>query len=312
MVVDATKATPGRSRPASEAAKMYGDNIKGKVFVITGAYSGIGVETTKALLSEGASKVVIGGRRQNLQDDFIKEMKESFAGDRVDGHLIDLGDLASVKRFAEYVNAKYKTIHVLINNAGVMNTPPGVTKDGFEQQMGINVIGHFLLSKLLIDKTKRQVWLSSTAHTIGKGPRIDMNYIKTFSMENKKGYSGWKAYQQSKLGNILVAKEFHKRYPNVETVSLHPGGINTNLGRTTNFVSALKILWIGLPDDLRMKSVQAGASTTVTCAALPSHELKVAGYYRDCDPYEEYDCAKNEEDMAALFDYCDEVTKMFQ
>jgi hypothetical protein len=61
-----------------------------------------------------------------------------------------------------------------------------------------------------------------------------------------------------------------------------------------------------------MKSVQAGASTTVTCAALPSHELKVAGYYRDCDPYEEYDCAKNEEDMAALFDYCDEVTKMFQ
>ena len=149
---------------ALEAAKVHG-NVAGKVFVVTGAYSGIGAETVKALLAEGGS-VVLGGRSEKLQSEFVEELQKTYDASKIDGGcLLDLGDLESVKKFADYVRNKYESI-VLINNAGVMASPPTTTKQGFESQMGINVIGHFLLSKLLVDKTKRQVWLSSSAHTM--------------------------------------------------------------------------------------------------------------------------------------------------
>lgn len=156
--------TPGPKRTALEAAQING-NVKDKVYVITGAYSGIGVEAAKALLHEGG-KVVVGGRNPQQLDDFVAKMKAEYSEDQVDGHVIDLGDLASVQVFAKYVNSKYSVVDVLICNAGIMNSPAGVTKNGFESQMGVNVIGHFLLAKSLVEKTKRQVWVSSLGHTM--------------------------------------------------------------------------------------------------------------------------------------------------
>ena len=155
--------TPGAKRTALEAAKL--GEVKGKTFVITGAYSGIGVETAKALLAEGGS-VVVGGRNQQLLDEFVEKLKEEYDSSKVDGAVIDLADLATVKTFAEYVQNKGYQDVVLICNAGVMNTPPGQTKDGYETQMGVNVIGHFLLAKLLVKQTRRQVWVSSLGHTM--------------------------------------------------------------------------------------------------------------------------------------------------
>ena len=309
-----TTGTPGRSRPALEAATMYSDNMKDKIYVITGAYSGIGVETVKALLSQGVKTVVVGGRNSKLQEEFVAGL----ADNRVDGGCtIDLGDLASVQVFAKYVNDKYPSIDVLILNAGVMNTPAGVTKDGFEMQMGVNVIGHFLLAKLLGEKTKRQVWVSSIGHDLFGDKRIDVDYLKRFSVETSP-YSGWGAYQQSKLGNALLGKEFGKRYPQMESASLHPGAINTKLGRHTSIWSLIKFMvtvafpaaWAGA--DGSLKSVQAGASTTTTVAVLPSDQFVQGAYYDNCEVGKESENAKNEDDSKALFDYCDEVTKKFQ
>lgn len=308
-----TTGTPGKSRAALEAATMYADNIKGKVYVITGAYSGIGSETVKALLSQGAKTVIVGGRNSKLQEEFVTGL----ADDRVDGSCtIDLANLASVQAFAMYVNDKYSSIDVLILNAGVMNAPAGVTKDGFEMQMGVNVIGHFLLAKLLAENSKRQVWVASLGHEFFLGGRrIDIDYLKDFSLE-KSTYNGWDSYQQSKLGNVLLGKEFGKRYPKMESASLNPGIMNTNLGRHTSIWGVIKFVFTvaaAIPEaDLTFKSVQAGASTTITTACLPSDQFVQGAYYNNCELGKESENAKNQDDANALFDYCDEVTKMFQ
>jgi NAD(P)-dependent dehydrogenase (short-subunit alcohol dehydrogenase family) len=309
-----TTGTPGKSRPALEAATMYADNIKDKIYVITGDYSGIGVETVKALLSQGAKTVVVGGRNSKLQEEFVTGL----ADDRVDGSCtIDLGNLASVQAFAKYVNDKYSSINVLILNAGVMNAPAGVTKDGFEMQMGVNVIGHFLLAKLLADKTKRQVWVASAGHAMFGGNRIDIDYCKSFSLDTSP-YSGWEAYQQSKLGNVLLGKEFGRHYPQMESASLHPGAISTNLGRHTSTWGLIKFMvTVAIPalfsgNDMSFKSVEAGASTTITAAGLPSDQFVQGAYYDNCEVGKESENAKNQDDSKALFDYCDEVTKSFQ
>jgi NAD(P)-dependent dehydrogenase (short-subunit alcohol dehydrogenase family) len=153
----------------------------------------------------------------------------------------------------------------------------------------------------------------------GKSPRIDIETIKQYQSNNFDGYDGWAAYQQSKLGNILLAKEFAKRFPNMVAVSLHPGGINTKLARHTRGWSMVSFYTVRLWQLLRestghlgMKSVEAGAATTVTCATLPKDKLVNGGYYEDCDITTESESAKNEEDAAALYDFCEAATKEFQ
>lgn len=158
--------TPGFKRPAIEAAKL-GEDVTGKVFVVTGGYGGIGVETTKALLAVGG-KVVIGGRNKDLLEEFTAQMKKDYSDEQVDSCVIDLEDLESVQSFAKYMLGKenYKDL-IVICNAGVMNAPKGLlTKSGFDSQMGVNVVGHYLLCKMLADVTARQVWLSSLGHKL--------------------------------------------------------------------------------------------------------------------------------------------------
>ena len=279
----------------------------------------------KALLQVGAKKVVIGGRNRKLQNDFLvalkKEQNDVYDTDsQVDGsHLIDLADLQSVKEFGTYVAKTYPVVDVLICNAGVMNIPAGLTKQNVEQQMGVNCVGHFLLAKMLAKQTKRQVWVSSYGHTLKGGERINIERLRKFTLNNFAEYDGWKSYQQSKLGNILLAKEFKKQYPNLEAVSLHPGTIYTNLYRETGIISAIKISLSMLPAAFRGDLMQvipklpsAGASTTITCSTLPSNTLVNGGYYSNCAVGYENAAAKNMDDAAKLFGYCDEVTKEFQ
>ena len=157
---------------AMEAAKLLSDNISGRVFIITGGYTGLGAETAKALLSEGG-RVVIGGRDPQKLEKFTRSLlirdnpSHSISQDsHVDGFTLDLADLNSVKTFASYVEGKYTHEKiVLINNAGII-CQASTTRQGLETQMGVMVVGHFLLSKLLLPMTTRQVWLSSWYHTM--------------------------------------------------------------------------------------------------------------------------------------------------
>jgi hypothetical protein len=159
----------GFSSTAQEVAAAFANEISGRVFVITGGYGGIGAQTAIALLEQNATVIVAGRSQQSIAA--FKEEHSKY-GDRLRGGLIDLGDLVSVKSFANTLLAEGKPIDVLINNAGLMATPEGRTVQGHEVQFGTNVVGHFLLSKLILPLLKKSskggriVWLSSVGECL--------------------------------------------------------------------------------------------------------------------------------------------------
>ncbi len=298
-------------KTASDMIKHH--DLNGKVFLVTGAYSGLGAITTQVLLKAKA-KVIIASRNAKTQADFAQGLIDDkdilFDPQQLDAsHTLDLGDLASVRDFAHYVKGAYDQIDGLINNAGVMYTPPGKTKDGFEMQMGVNVIGHFLLSKILAEITRRQIWLSSKGHTRLGAPRINLDQI---TKVDNGDYNPRLRYQQSKLGNILLAKQFGEEYPHLKAVSVHPGMVSTNLGRNISFVQKLTFILTNPLMVMNMKQPEEGAATQVMVAIMPESELTNGAYYADCRVTEEAESAKNMEDAKKLYDYCNEVTLAYQ
>ncbi|OEK00369.1 hypothetical protein BFP97_02055 [Roseivirga sp. 4D4] len=288
-------------------------DLSGKVFLITGGYSGLGAIHAEALLMANAT-VIVAGRNEQLQLDFQNRLKSkpnlNFEDHQLDvSKNIDLGDLQSVQEFAIYIKKKYTQIDCLINNAGVMFTPPGKTKDGFEMQMGVNVIGHFLLAKILVDITKRQVWLSSKGHIRFGAPRIDLKAITDVDENN---YVTRARYQQSKLGDILLAKQFAQKHPHLKAVSVHPGVVKTNLGR--HMTMGKKILFV-LQHPIALMNMlepEEGAATQVMLSIQSETDLVNGAYHADCKVIEEAESARNMDDAKLLYDYCDEVTKAFQ
>ncbi len=210
-------------------------DLSDRVFVVTGANSGIGFETAQQLAKQGA-EVVLACRRVEEGQAREAEIAQVHAGAKTEVRRLDLGSLESVRAFAKDLLAEHDTLHGLINNAGVMNTPDKKTADGFEMQLGVNHLGHFLLSDLLLDALKkgapaRIVNVSSCFHdkAVGREGRIVLNDL---NFENRK-YDGWEAYAQSKLANVLHAKGLAKRLEGtgVTAVSVHPGWVRTNLAR---------------------------------------------------------------------------------
>ena len=185
--------------------------------------------------------------------------------------------------------------------------------------MGLGLIFVVLLAKILADITKRQVWLSSAAHAlIGappgnhdnvKAPRINLNAI---TKVDEKTYDGWQRYQQSKLGDILLAKQFAVEYPHLQACAVHPGIVRTNLARNNSIWQLLKFLVAFVLASERLSGPTEGARTQTYCAVMPEDELENGAYYADAAVSEEAEAAKNMDDAKALYDYCDEVTRPFQ
>ncbi len=224
-------------RPLMCPDSILSRDLHGKTYVVTGANSGIGLTTVDQLAKQGA-KVVLACRRVSEGEAAKAKIEQKGYRGRVEVAQLDLGDLASVRAFAAAFLAKNDTLHGLVNNAGVMNTPAGKTKDGFEVQLGVNHLGHFLLTELLLGalergKPARIVALSSCYHDVAQGRegRIDFDDLHF----EKRKYDGWEAYAQSKLANLLHAKALAKVLEGrgVTAVSVHPGWVRTNLIRST-------------------------------------------------------------------------------
>ena len=186
----------------------------GRVVVITGASSGIGLVTANKLIEKGATLIAA-----------VRNVAKARAVLNPKAHIqeLDLADLDSVKRFANNLN---RSIDVLVNNAGVMAIPLSRTAQGFEMQIGTNHFGHFALTGLLLDKIQdRVITVSSTAHKMGRMRFADINWNKT--------YKPWLAYGQSKLANLLFTAELDKRLSDsgskVKAIAVHPGYSNTAL-----------------------------------------------------------------------------------
>lgn len=204
-------------------------NQQGKVVVITGANSGIGYESALALAGKGA-QVILAVRNEQKGHAALQSIKEAFPKASAEVMLLDLASLNSVRNFAEEFKTKYNQLDVLLNNAGMMAIPFDKTIDGFEMQFGINHLGHFALTGLLLPillKTpaSRVVTVSSHNHVIG---RMDFD-----NLDGSKGYGPWTAYNQTKLANLLFAYELQRKLKAVDTelisVGTHPGYTATNL-----------------------------------------------------------------------------------
>ena len=203
--------------------------LDGKVVIVTGANTGIGKETALDLACRGA-RVIVASRDENRGKSAVAYIKQASGSENVVFRKLDLASLASIRSFSTKTLQEEDHIDILINNAGVMFTPYTLTEDGFEMQFGTNHLGHFLLTNLLLDKIKesapsRIVTVSSLGHHAGSLDFDDMMWSKS--------YQSQKSYFRSKLANVMFARELSKRLEGtgVTTYSLHPGAINTELGR---------------------------------------------------------------------------------
>lgn len=208
---------------------LLNTNLVGKICLVTGGNAGIGLETVKQLAKQGAT-VVFTSRNLAVGTAIADQINAGLKlGNKVEAMQMNLVDLDSVRKFAGSFKQKYKHLHVLVNNAGVMNLPKlDRTKEGVEVQFATNHLGHFVLTSHLLDVLKasqpsRIICVSSCYHyfAMGKKGYIDFEDV---SFEKRK-YDGWTAYAQSKLANVLHARELAKRLEGtgVTAVSLHPG-----------------------------------------------------------------------------------------
>lgn len=208
-------------------------DLSGKTIIITGANSGIGLEAARESARNGAH-VIMACRNMDKAKAAKNAIMNEIPRSKPEIIHIDLADLKSVHQFADTFKSEYRSLDILINNAGIMMAPYGKTKDGFEQQFGINHLGHFALTGLLIDhilKTpnSRIINVSSNAHRLGK---IDFDNLM---YEEGKGYSPTRAYGRSKLANMLFTYELERRFEAAGSQTIaaaaHPGYTHTHLTR---------------------------------------------------------------------------------
>lgn len=268
------------SLPTAESTTddvLEGVDLTGRVALVTGASAGLGVETTRALTAHGA--VVVAGVRD--QDKARTALQGAAVDlDRVELRDLDLASLASVRAFADGVVADRDHLDVIIANAGIMACPEGRTADGFETQIGTNHLGHFvLLNRLvgLLDDGGRIVNLSSAAHRFGDIDLHDPSFSAT-------PYDPWVAYGRSKTANALFAVELDRRLAprGIRAASVHPGMIMTELSRHMTDETLTALLERGVDRMPDLKSIPAGAATSVWAATVAEGDAVGGRYCEDC------------------------------
>ncbi|XP_053720975.1 retinol dehydrogenase 13-like isoform X1 [Synchiropus splendidus] len=253
--------------------------IKGKTVVVTGANTGIGKETARELAKRGG-RIIMGCRDMEKCEAAAKEIRGSTLNPHVYACRLDLASMKSIREFADRINEKEKRVDVLINNAGIMRCPAWKTEDGFDMQFGVNHLGHFLLTNLLLDKLKesapsRVINLSSLAHIVGKLDFDDLNW-------EKKKFDTKQAYCQSKLANVLFTRELARRLEGsgVSVNALHPGIVATELGRHTGLHQSQFSSSVLSPFfTMLVKSPEMGAQPSVYLAVAEEMEGVTGRYY---------------------------------
>ena len=269
--------TSAFTREATALEVVAGHDLQGQTAVITGGASGIGLETTRALLHAGA-RVLVAVRDPERAGEALAAL-EAQPG-QLETVTLDLASLASVRAAAAEVLGSTPRLKLLINNAGTMATPFGHTADGFETQFGTNHLGHFLFAQLLMPALlaaapARVVSLSSIGHRRSDVHLDDPNYLE-------REYEKWAAYGQSKTANSLFAVGLTQRYAaqGVTANAVHPGGIMTNLQRFLPREEQLAMGWIDEEGNLNpvFKTPEQGAATSIWAAV--GDELEgVGGLY---------------------------------
>ncbi|XP_029117282.2 short-chain dehydrogenase TIC 32, chloroplastic isoform X1 [Elaeis guineensis] len=287
------KGTSGFSAASTAEEVTEGINGTGLTAIVTGASSGIGAETCRVLALRGVHVVMADinlSTGSNVKEAIMKEIPTA----KIDVMELDLSSMASIRKFVENFNMLNLPLNILINNAGVALVPFLLSQDGIELHFATNYLGHFLLTNLLLENMR------ITAHKNGIEGRIvivsSVGYKVTYHegirfdrINEKSGYYSFLAYGQSKLANILHARELsnHLKEQGIEVTvnSLHPGVIATNILQHQRF-------WNGIVTAVSkyvlnvMKNVQQGAATTCYLALHPQVQGVSGRYFVDCNEAE--------------------------
>ena len=276
--------------------------IKNKNVLITGATSGIGEATAIDLAKKGANIFFIA--RNNLKAQNLSDKIESISGKRSKFFIADLASLKNIKESAlEFISLDIP-LHVLLNNAGLINNNRKDTVDGFEEVFSINHLAYFYLTHLLLDKLKegtpsRIINVSSGAHAFVKGFNFD-------DVNSLKEYKPFKVYGYSKLANILFTKKLSQvlENENITVNCLHPGVVGTGFGQNNGIFS--KILFnLSKPF---MRSSEKGAETSIYLCSSPDVSDVSGQYFYNCKIAKTTSWANKQEDADRLWDLSKELT----
>jgi NAD(P)-dependent dehydrogenase (short-subunit alcohol dehydrogenase family) len=276
MTTEQRKINTGFGVRSTARDVLRGIDLSGKLAIVTGGYSGLGLETTRALAGAGAHVVVPARRRATAQ--------EAVNGiDGVEVEELDLTDLDSVRSLAERFLASDRGIDILINNAGIMAAPETRVGPGWEAQFATNHLGHFALVNRLWPAIARGgarvVSVSSNGHQLSDIRWDDVHF--------EHGYDKWQAYGQAKTANALFALHLDAlgRDAGVRAFSLHPGTISTQLARhmSQEELAELAATIGASPTNSGWKTPEQGAATQVWAATSPQLEGMGGVYCEDCD-----------------------------
>jgi NAD(P)-dependent dehydrogenase (short-subunit alcohol dehydrogenase family) len=265
---------------------LEGCDLKGKRILVTGVSAGLGVETARVLAARGA--LVVGAARdlRKAQGATAQVRTQAAEGGGLELVELDLASLASVRACADGLVKEGKPFDLVIANAGVMACPKGATADGFETQFGTNHLGHFVLVNRIASLLKpgsRLVNLSSAGHRFSDVDLDDPNFDHT-------PYAEFIAYGRSKTANILFAVEFDRRHRErgVRATAMHPGAIQTELGRhmtpeiTQQLITSMTASQPAGAPPFKWKTIPQGAATSVWAGVIAAAEIVGGRYCEDC------------------------------
>jgi NAD(P)-dependent dehydrogenase (short-subunit alcohol dehydrogenase family) len=273
---------------------------KGKLALVTGGNSGMGKATVAALADKGFSVIMLC-RSLGRGEVALKELMTSPKRD-IKLMQCDLGNMEDIRRFTDQFKEEYTKLDVLVNNAGVISLDRRETYDGLEEQFGVNHIGHFLLTLRLLDRMRqgsRIIIVSSGAHKVGK--------IELDNYNLKQGFHVIRAYGQSKLANILFARELAQRIKSrgITVNCCHPGAVATSMGidRITGFGKSLT----GLLKPFFL-TPEEGARTAIYLATNPEGGKVTGKYFYRCQITKTSKLAKNRTLAKQLFELSEKIT----
>jgi NAD(P)-dependent dehydrogenase (short-subunit alcohol dehydrogenase family) len=264
------------------------NDFTGKTIVVTGANSGIGRAAAEAF-ARGGARLGMVGRDQVRLDEAVAGVRAAAPNAEVTGFRADFASLDSVRALASELRDAYDHIDVLANNAGGAIAKRGTTVDGFETTIGVNHLAPFLLTYLLRDRLTgaRVITTASDAHQAGKLDPDNLNSDGSYRM--------FTVYGSSKQANILFAAEAARRWPDVTSVSYHPGVVRTRFGRDSGLVNTFYKLWPFL------LTPEKGADTMLWLASAPGAELEDGAYYVKRKPKAPSSSTRSPETAAALW-----------
>ena len=279
------------------------ENLKNKVCLVTGATNGIGLEAAKALNKMGAEIVFIA--RNNEKAERLKENLLSDSGNQATSIIADLSLQSEVKRAADEFLSLNKPLHILLNNAGIMNRERKETADGFEEVFSVNHLAYFSLTLMLLEKMKssgggRVVNVASMAYRF-------VNEMNFEDLQSKENYKGLKVYGQSKLANILFTRSLASRVrdDNITVNCLHPGYVDTGIGLNNKGFFVRMLMNLGRPF---ARKTDKGAETSIYLCASKEVEKVTGEYFVDCKIEELIGSAKSEEQANKLWSVSSELT----